>query len=196
MIAGARRRLLAGLLLVAACGDSGGDSSGEATASDSSAATGDASEATAVGDASEGSVGAVGECRAVCDAPEDCCAPGVPGCPGDYPNAWSCDDGLCVAQGCELDEHCSLGGTLPDFECHPITGVGTCFTPCAGDSDCVQIPGSSCDGLADDGARYCRAGCREDAECLGLGRCMADGTCRCDAAADCVGEHEYACVAP
>lgn len=123
-------------------------------------------------------------CAMACTAAADCCAPGVADCPGAYPANWSCTDAYCAFGGCDDHLQCTFGGALPDYECHRIGGIGTCFAPCASDGDCPAT--TTCAGRADDGERYClgRGGCGTDVDCAGLGRCD-EGTCVCDTTADC-----------
>ena len=191
-------------LVLSGCGEgvSGGTTSASETDSSSSSDTGSdtfdvATSITATSsgsDTADTTESAAGLCKATCQQPQECCPPEVVDCPGDYPNNWACEAGLCRSQGCMLDEHCTLDGTLPQFECHAIDAVGRCFEPCQDDAGCVHIPGSACDGLADDGARYCQTGCSDDLECNGLGVCAADGTCRCRDDNDCSGQPNHVCV--
>ncbi|MCA9693923.1 MAG: hypothetical protein KC636_30325 [Myxococcales bacterium] len=196
----ARAALLAGAL---ACGGDGGSTTAATadtamTTATTSAATSEATAATAeaASDASS-ETAAIGEgvCVRACAEPRDCCPPDVVECPGEYPHAWSCEQGLCVAGGCTNDEQCAALSTVPGVGCHAIEGVGVCFTPCAGDGDCAVIPGSTCSGLADDGVGFCRTGCESDADCEGAGRCeLASGSCRCADDVDCTAREGLVCA--
>jgi hypothetical protein len=122
-------------------------------------------------------------CAKGCDADADCCPPGASNCPGDFPNNYSCREGICIPAHCESDANCLIG------TCHEVGGIGTCFNPCSTDEDCSAIPEGGCDGVADDGVKYCTvptAPCVDDGDCFGTGRCR-EGVCTCDTDEDCTG---------
>ena len=134
--------------------------------------------------------GGAGFCALGCMEAADCCPAGAMDCPGDYPQNWECNDGVCSLGGCSNNDECTFGGALPDFECHEIGGVGACFDPCESDADCEMVPGTTCSGDSDDGAKYCAmessGGCTSDDECGGAGVCNAEsGACECSGDAEC-----------
>jgi hypothetical protein len=159
-------------------------------ASDSSSTSTSTSNSEAEAPSETGDPGAfVGVCAAGCSVAADCCLTGVIDCPGDYPNDWTCEAGLCRRSGCQADEQCGSIGNFPNLQCHPIEGIGSCFEPCVDDLDCIAVPDSSCVGVADDGARYCTATlvCQVDSDCAGQGVCeIATGVCGCRDDDDCV----------
>ncbi|GEM_PF-1676907 len=173
---------------------SGGSTTGSETTmgggSTSSGSTGSGSESTG-GDTGGGE--GYGECQAGCMADADCCPPGTPGCPSEnYPNNWTCTDGLCVFGGCENNDDCGN----PNLECHPFDGVGACFDPCGNDADCGF--GTMCIGMSDNGIKSCQAAeepCDSDNDCTGRGICdPVSGSCGCVSDANCTGQD--VCVMP
>ena len=137
------------------------------------------------GSGSTGGGPTAGVCAATCENADDCCPLGALGCPsGDYPNNWSCEDGFCAFGGCSEDAECT-DLLDPNSECHPISGIGTCFEPCREDGDCMMLLGAdgTCTGMADDGTMYCEVAvdpCRTDDDCGGNGTCDVEtGTCGC-----------------
>ncbi|MDC3952344.1 hypothetical protein [Polyangium jinanense] len=140
-----------------------------------------------------------GYCGKSCAMPADCCPMGVPNCPGNYPNNWTCDDGVCGPPQCTGDADCTFGGAAPDFKCFTINDYKTCAEGCAADADCPM--NTKCIGEDDNGAKYCSAepmmtgGCMADADCNGYGKCnTASGVCECAADADCTGAGVDTCV--
>jgi hypothetical protein len=202
-------RSLALLIAFAACpadDDDDGDSSESSTSFEStsggSSGSGPSSSETDDGGAQdEGNSSAtagdeVGQCFQGCVGPADCCPVGSLGCPGEgYPNNWACNDGICEFGGCTDDLQCGLLGLTQ--ECHTIDGIGTCFDPCASDSDCA-LTGGTCSGVADDGTGFCEVEtppCEDDLDCAGLGICdVQSGECYCLDDANCTDAAFNTCV--
>ncbi len=160
------------------------------TSGGSATSDGDTTAATD-GSGSSGDAPTAGVCVATCREDQDCCPFGALGCPSeDYPNNWSCDEGFCAFGGCSEDAEC-IDLLDPSQECHPISGIGTCFEPCREDGDCAMLLGrdGTCTGVADDGSMYCEVPvdpCRTDDDCGGSGTCdVAAGTCGCTVDDEC-----------
>ena len=95
------------------------------------------------------------------------------------------------------DEECTFGGVQEGLTCHEFGGLGVCIRTCTTNEDCAAIPTATCSGEADDGAKHCalpKTACAEDADCLGNGLCMEDGTCECTTDADCTASTVDVCV--
>lgn len=166
----------------------GGSSTGVTTGPGTTATgTGGAGGATA----SSGTGSDLGYCGKACAVDVDCCPQGVPNCPGPYPTNYSCGTGICQPPECASTADCSI---IPNAECHPISGYGSCFVPCTVDDDCVAD--LVCAGQADDGTKYCTTtatGCAMDIDCHGYGKCFT-GACRCQTDMDCTGMGVDTCV--
>ncbi len=165
----------------------GGGSTGATSGSGATSGAGGAGGTTA----STGSGNEFGYCGKTCSMDVDCCPAGLPNCPGAYPYNYSCADGICASPTCSSNEECAI---IPNAECHPIAGNGSCFVPCAVDDDCVAD--LVCSGQADDGTKYCTTtatGCSMDVDCHGYGKCFT-GACRCQSDADCTGMGVDTCV--
>ncbi|MDI1427927.1 hypothetical protein [Polyangium sorediatum] len=180
---------------LAACGDDTGGSGG----SGGSGATGGMGGGGMGGMGGTGGMGgggpSAGYCGKTCAMPADCCAMGVPNCPGaDYPNNWTCDEGVCGAPQCKADADCTFGGALPNNKCLTESSMKICATPCMADADCTMP--LKCTGEDDSGGKYCAgAGCATDADCGGYGKCnTTSGACECTADADCTGVGTDKCV--
>lgn len=132
-------------------------------------------------------VEAHGYCARTCATAADCCNPGVPGCPGDYPENFACEHGLCLAPRCQKDADCNLGMSTPTLGCRAVTGRNGCVLLCARDADCTSPFAPTCTGQTDDGTRICGGepdACKSDQDCFGGLHCQ-DGLCRCETDADC-----------
>ncbi len=181
----ARPGLILAFVLVG-CSTTAGDAA-TSSESESNGETDSTGESES-GSGETGDAPLTGVCRLGCNEAADCCPVGSINCPGDYPNNWACEAGLCELPGCQTNEQCAAIGNFADIECHPIAGTGSCFVPCEADADCVSLPDASCSGVADDGARFClvESLCQTDADCAGEGRCDPQtGACGCHDDDDC-----------
>jgi hypothetical protein len=131
-----------------------------------------------------------GTCVPTCQSVEDCCG-GAPDCPGDYPDNWTCRDGVCIHGGCASDEDCNSGGFNEDFVCGEYLGGRFCLPKCVAFDDCVPLMGWACTGVSRGGEPYCRpdelCGDPEAGDpCQGYGTCDPEtNACRCYADAEC-----------
>jgi hypothetical protein len=187
----------AGLLGLAACSDDSTGGSGGSGGNGTAGSGGSSGTAGGGGGSAGGSPGA-GYCAKGCAMPADCCAPGSMGCPGPYPNNWTCDSGVCGGPQCSTDDDCTFGGVLMGYKCLTEGGLKICAKDCAADADCTMP--LTCIGSDDNGAKYCSAepmggGCKTDADCGGYGKCdVATGACGCTADADCTAMGVDKCV--
>jgi hypothetical protein len=191
--------------------DDPSDSSPETSTTDTDADTDDTD------DPSSDTTGepAWGTCEQGCSEPADCCpAIGGGGCPDEGPNEWTCTEaGVCERIGCTEDSHCE--DLLPpplgmDLRCRQVDGIGECVLPCSDDINCQSLTGhETCSGVADDNSTYCaevdeddtdgdtdgEEGCREHADCDGLGLCdLESGECYCTESIDCTDEMFDTCL--
>ena len=112
----------------------------------------------------------------------------APDCPSDvYPYNWECNEGVCESGGCSSNDECTFGGTLPDYGCFDVGGIGGCFEGCDVDEDC-SVAGFTCTGESDDGT-YCVPppfDCNTaEGGCNGNGTCQEDGSCTCAGSEEC-----------
>ena len=155
-------------LALAGCGGAGADGSGgggTATSTSGGTTTGGDGGAADGADAEE-------PCEVECNVVADCCTAfgaintAEHQCPGDYPNNWTCTaQGECVNE-CTSDADCNLctgesagqDCVFESWQCLPVGGIDTCFLPCTSNADCNDevMPGTKCDGQADNGVEYCK----------------------------------------
>lgn len=172
-----------------ATGSTGTDSTGTDTDSSTGTSMGETSTSTGGGGG--------GVCQLGCAEAVDCCPMGAMDCPGDYPNDWSCTDGVCEFGGCTADEQCTVGGALPDWKCLKGEVADFCGLPCEDDAPCEAFT-LTCVGAAADGTKFCStdapAGCTKDEECGGFGVCNVDtGACECSDDGECTADGNYVC---
>jgi hypothetical protein len=187
----------ASLMGLAACDGGGGGTGGGGGGDQGGAGGGTAGNGT--GGGTGGSAPGAGYCGKSCAAPADCCPAGSMGCPGDYPNNWTCDSGTCGAPQCASDMDCTFGGVLMGYSCLTANSYKICAIPCTADADCSMVM-LTCVGTDDSGAKYCSSdtstgGCTADADCAGYGKCnTASGACECTADAECTATGTDKCV--
>jgi hypothetical protein len=127
---------------------------------------------------------------------------------GTYPWNFTCEDGVCVFNGCTSDQDCTFGGVLEGYGCLPgDNGIGVCQPLCTVDSDCdaAGLPGWVCDNgvycapppcvddescgpglVCDPTTTTCIAAC-SDESCADFGVCDPESnSCVCTDSAQCL----------
>lgn len=141
---------------------------------------------------------APGFCAKACTVTADCCPVGDASCPSaDYPHNYSCENGLCKAPVCVVDDDCQfpmMDGGVVSLVCRVVGTRRSCVRACSVDADCPPLGGLSagvCTGKANDGTPLCALppgaktlGCTDDTGCP-AGRHCQSGTCGCEQDSEC-----------
>ncbi len=116
--------------------------------------------------------GGVPVCQLGCAAPVDC-VQGGGALPAYDADNYACESGACRYLGCRSDDECAAIPSRMGYVCRdPGTGTTVCVPGCASPTDCVSgsgLPAYDADNYACEAGACRYTGCRDDAECAGLG---------------------------